>query len=290
MTTRLYFIISRTSPKAVVFRRGPSKRVCIISWNLKDDSFEPGQWFKGRIYERRCDLSPDGKYLGYFAATYKEPLLSWTAISKPPYLTALALWPKGDGWGGGGLFKNQQEFLLNHKPDEEDLHADFSLPKNLNINSFGEYAGHGEDDPIHHTRLLRDGWIMKSKGKKAVPKFNTDVTWDYSKDPVIYEKVNKNNSLKLQMQIKGLHKRGGSWYLIDHFLYNNKNNSPLSLTDTDWADWDHNGDLVYAQDGKLFRVKIESASIESSSTRKIADFSQMKFEEVIAPDWAKKWD
>src|SRR5262249_25498999 len=51
---------------------------------------------QGRIYERRCDLTPAGDRLVYFAASFRQPLHSWTAISRPPYLTALALWPKGD--------------------------------------------------------------------------------------------------------------------------------------------------------------------------------------------------
>jgi hypothetical protein len=99
-TARLYAILARRSPVAVLFRRGPSKQVLLIRWNTNDDSLLPGQWLKGRIYERRCDLSPDGDLLLYFAANWKKPYLSWSAVSRPPYLTALALWPKGDGWGG----------------------------------------------------------------------------------------------------------------------------------------------------------------------------------------------
>src|SRR5262249_39683455 len=61
--------------------------------------FYEGQWFNGRIYERRCDLSPSGKRLIYFAASYKAPYAIWTAVSRLPFLTAVTLWPKGDGWG-----------------------------------------------------------------------------------------------------------------------------------------------------------------------------------------------
>lgn len=67
---RLHAIIARERRRAVVFRRGPSKKVAVIGWNLNSDEFTPGQWFKGRIYEYRCDLSPDGNYLLYFAAKY----------------------------------------------------------------------------------------------------------------------------------------------------------------------------------------------------------------------------
>ncbi len=57
---RLFIIVARKSHAAVIFRRGPAKWVQLIKWNTKTDTFEAGQWFHGRIYERRCDLSPDG--------------------------------------------------------------------------------------------------------------------------------------------------------------------------------------------------------------------------------------
>src|SRR5689334_24278886 len=110
---RLYAILARESAQAVIFRRGPSNSVLLIQWNTAQDTFEYGQWLRGRIYERRCDLSPDGNLLLYFAAKYKEPLRSWSAISRPPYLKALALWPKGDGWGGGGHFESRTRIALN---------------------------------------------------------------------------------------------------------------------------------------------------------------------------------
>jgi len=64
---RLYVILARAAPVAVVFRRGPARRVQIVKWSTDTDRFEEGQWFHGRIYERRCDLSPDGGRLVYFA-------------------------------------------------------------------------------------------------------------------------------------------------------------------------------------------------------------------------------
>ena len=67
--------------------------------------------FKGRIYERRCDLSPDGQLLGYFAADRLSGFGTWTAVSRPPFLTALALWPKGDAWGGGAFFQDSCNLL-----------------------------------------------------------------------------------------------------------------------------------------------------------------------------------
>ena len=70
---RLHAILAREAPKAVVFRKGPSNRVCTIGWDLEHDTFTPGQWIKGRIYEYRSDLSPDGELMIYFAADYRRP-------------------------------------------------------------------------------------------------------------------------------------------------------------------------------------------------------------------------
>src|SRR5215469_5959559 len=99
-SARIYGLVARSTRRAVLFRRGPSRRVRLLSWNLETDEIDAGQWLKARIYERRCDLSPSGEKLVYFAANFRKPFYSWTAISRPPYFTALAFWPKGDCWGG----------------------------------------------------------------------------------------------------------------------------------------------------------------------------------------------
>jgi hypothetical protein len=117
--TRLHFIVAREAPRAVVFRRGPTRQVEVLTWDLETDVLTPGQWLKGRIYERRSDLSPSGELLAVFAAKWETPTMTWTAISRPPWLTALAVWPKGDAWGGGGLFDGERRFRLNHWPKQQ---------------------------------------------------------------------------------------------------------------------------------------------------------------------------
>jgi hypothetical protein len=140
-STRIYVIHARKAPFAVVFRRGPSKQVLTIAWDTGTHEFRMGQWFKGRIYEHRCDLSPSGEKLVYFAAKHRAPLFTWTAVSRPPYLTALALWPKGDAWGGGGLFKNERTISLNHPRSQFDLAENFKLPRALSVEPCGAYSG-----------------------------------------------------------------------------------------------------------------------------------------------------
>ena len=83
---RLHVLLARDSSKAVIIRRGPSRKTAVIGWDRKNDTFEVGQWLNGRIYERRCDLSPDGKHFIYFAMNGRwdsEVLGAWGQAEGP---------------------------------------------------------------------------------------------------------------------------------------------------------------------------------------------------------------
>ena len=116
---RLSVFLSRRSTAAVILRRGPSAWAHLTLWDRGTDAFSHGQWFHGRVYERRCDLSPDGSLFIYFAAKHGRARdddgigEAWTAISRPPYFTALALWPNLGSWYGGGVFKTDKLVLLD---------------------------------------------------------------------------------------------------------------------------------------------------------------------------------
>ena len=64
---RLFVYLAREAPIGVVLRRGPSAWARLSVWHTNTDSFEHGQWFKGRVYERRSDVSADGSLFVYFA-------------------------------------------------------------------------------------------------------------------------------------------------------------------------------------------------------------------------------
>ena len=162
---RVHPIPARKANTAVIIRRGPSKSVCTILWERRNDTFKLGQWLRGRIYERRCDLSPDGKHFIYFAMNGKwdGPVKgSWTAISRAPYLKALALWPWGDCWNGGGLFLSDNRFWRNagYHSDEPDTVG--RLGKKLTEESGYPFDdGYGGECPgVYYLRLQRDGWKL----------------------------------------------------------------------------------------------------------------------------------
>ena len=291
MTVRLYAILARDADRAIVFRRGPSKRVLVIRWNTADDTFEEGQWFKGRIYERRCDLSPDGELLVYFAANYRKPYFSWSAISRPPFLTALALWPKGDAWGGGGQFKSSNHLLLNHRANEMQLAEDFSLSKRLKVDPFGKHSGWGEDNPAWSERLERDGWILVAAGSIVKADFDAKVKIEFD-PPVTWEKVHPiwPHRYTLRMSIGGLNERDGPWYLIDHAVIDDDGSEVVKLGRSDWADWSDSGDLLFALSGRLHRLRRTSKNLPAlGEAITLADFSDRKFRELKAPPEALCW-
>lgn len=126
-------LLAARSRVAVIYRRGPSRQTCLIRWDRADDTFEVGQWFKGSIYPDRSALAPDGAHLLTFMGSFRPPFLTWTALSRPPYFTALALWPKGDTWGGGGLFVSERTFVLAHGDRPPDLAPGSRMPDGLTL-------------------------------------------------------------------------------------------------------------------------------------------------------------
>lgn len=288
--TRLFVILARNDRDAVIFRRGPSKQVLLIKWDRKNDSFEEGQWLKGRIYERRCDLSPSGKLLVYLAAKWKGPIQSWTAISKPPYLTALALWPNLGSWGGGGLFEGELSLSLNHDSLHSEL-AEGTLPRGMKVRPLGDHAGRGEDDPIYHLRLVRDGWSLVQAGKHSGYQRNSSPHWRLS-EPQIYEKrlMRRKSTQSLRMLLHGISERAGGKYVLEYEVLTDKGETLLRLPRIDWADWDSNGELLFAERGKLFRLPwSKDHKVGREAARELADFTSLTFAPKETPRKARSW-
>ncbi|MEB1529037.1 hypothetical protein [Xanthomonas sp. WHRI 7945] len=253
--TRLYALLAREARTGVIFRRGPSKQVQLIRWDLREDSFEHGQWFKGRIYERRCDLSPSGRLLVYFASKQQGDFVTWTALSRPPFFTALALWPKGDCWGGGGMFEDERTLLLNHRSQEGrdpfPLPTGFQVPHDLQVRPFGRGSGGGEDEPIDSALRQRDGWQVIDAGVGETGGLTSGVLYRFTR-PRVWEKPGASGR-RLQSLLQVVGRGNEAWYGLDHRVLDRDGTVLLDLPGSDWADWD-GGDLVFARDGCLYRL------------------------------------
>jgi hypothetical protein len=61
----------------------------------------------------------------------------------------------------------------------------------------------------------------------------------------------------------------------------------LILGETDWADWDANGDLLYAQGGRLYRRRIRQQCFEKPKC--LLDASAVKFRPLKPSAEAQTW-
>lgn len=153
----LYCLLARDAETGVIFRRGPSTQTLLIHWNLTTKRFTPGQWFKGRIYERRTDLSPDGTRMVYFAAKHRDTMPSWIAVSRPPYLTAHVLWPGSGTWNRISLFETNDRLAIDaHVTPAEG----FVIPHSLQVIEKPSPGHYFKLD--NHEQLVRDGWTVSS--------------------------------------------------------------------------------------------------------------------------------
>jgi len=170
---RLEMLHAREANETVIFRRGPSKWVQILKWNTVTDEIIQGHWFNGRIYTEKADLSPCGNYMIYFAAKFKKEIdkYSWTAISKPPYLTAIALWKKSDTFNGGGLFESKKSIYLSHTKNESQLEGGFNIHElQVRIKDVRFPFDHIELD-----RMKRDGWMWSDQNDLNL--YNADIQY-----------------------------------------------------------------------------------------------------------------
>lgn len=289
---RLYVIMARDGRSATIFRRGPSTQTKLIRWWLKSDTFDEGQWIRARVYERRADLSPDGDYLIYYAARFRQPLHTWTAVSHPPYFTALALWPKTDAGGGGGLFYSKTSICLNHPAGDRKLMDGFVLPKFIRIVSCGETSEDNEGVPGESQRLIRDGWrLVQRRHHIWHPNAKIRVTID---PPEVLARPSPRDTDLVLLRIQhGQSMRQGKTYLEDFQVVAKGKDIVRHYKTTDWADWDRNGDLLIADAGRVYRLPAKRvAKFHRDSwddARLLADFSAQRFTEVAPPEWALKW-
>ena len=286
MSARLFCILARAAPAGVIFRRGPSKWVRLIKWNTETDSFERGQWFRGRIYERRCDLSPDGSLLIYFAQKItaeslddSEYTYAWTAISRPPWLTALALWPKGDCWHGGGLFDiSRKGVWLNHRPECARPHPDHR-PRGLIVRSNPE--AYGEDYPIYDIRLRRDGWVTTQEGS-----YPWEGRGPRTEKAEVRQKPNRAGTMTLRMTLDAVDfaEYGGPYVTSYRIL--RPGGAEIPVDGASWADWDQQDRLVFIRDGKVFEGEVAADGLRIAE---LAEFNDDKPERIKSPEWAREW-
>ncbi len=269
----LFVLLASESRKAVVFGRGPSRQVLLFSWDRETDRVTPLQWLKGNVHEHRCDLSPSGEWLVSFAAL-SEKLPSVTAVCRLPSLAPMALWPKYELHGGGGLFDSNSSLRLDHGPDEQALAPGMRPPEELQVAPLRPAPSRADDLAIFELRLFRDGWCRLSEAGTPV-----------------YRKGGSGRSrgLELQMRLSGSGLGGGTLRAAEFCVIDPESSIESPLGWLDWADWDSTGELLFARGGRIFRFEVRPSHSGKSglgALREVADLCPFILQEQDSPSVA----
>lgn len=268
---RIYCIPAAKAPIVAVFRRGPASWSHVGRWDLKEGRFAPGAWLRGRIFPRRSDLSPDGRFLCYFAhkpsATWKQGE-AYVALSKLPWLTALHAFGTCGTWTRGYQFTG----------DENCEHpGDMKLPVPYGLCSI---------PVVQFANERRRGWEETTDS----PPRNPGDPWDECRNARM-QKCQPGGDHLLCVESVGL--AGGEFGVdqaVDGLHVNywlEKDGEIEILNQLQWADWHRDGQLLAAtRSGKLQVLDVDG---DDSKVLFEEDLSLLEPTPTCAPAWARQW-
>jgi len=172
--------------------------------------------------------------------------------------------PKGDCWGGGGLFTGERQFWLNQLGSlhergdlaDRSLRGDGPHP----VLYFG-----GECPGVYYPRLQREGWELVGHRSKKQKRRGTIFERDIGSYKVV--KTCREGSAT---------QPGRGCYWDEHALVYGDERRPL---DCDWLDtWQ--GQVYWVRAGCLYGGELTSAGLVGHL---IQDFNDMAFEAAQAP-------
>lgn len=197
---------------------------------------------------------------------------SWTAISRTPYLKALALWPWGDCWNGGGLFLSDSKYWLNvgfHQSVEDIVGG---LRKKLTEESdypFEESYG-GECPGIYYIRLQRDGWKLLQR----------DSITPHERVILFEKELPRGWVLEMTAHATIHHPVGKGCYYDTHRILHKPSGKIINHPEWEWADLDGTR-LVWVTKGVLYAASLSDTGLTDVKT--LHDFNDMPFEAIEAP-------
>jgi hypothetical protein len=278
----MFVLLARRASVGVILRRGPTAWWRVTRWDTGRDRFEAGQWFRGRIYPDKCDVSPDGKFLVYFAAKFyphadpKGIGSTWTAVSRPPYLTALALWPGIGTWGGSGVFLDDRTVLVATGWEHHPNHP----PGPLRVL---EYNSLKRGDPRHDVvPCWQNGW-QGILAPHQPDRYSLRYTaWRKTSGSLTLERGTDCERVWGEMNYDQYPSRRRSLYT----LYRT-GDEPVALFEAHWADWDQQGRLVATVGGRVFEGKLTKGF--RLRWRQLAAMNEEQPSRMEAPSWAQRW-
>jgi len=222
-------------------------------WDLASPAYEPGAWLRGTIYPQRCDLSPDGRWFAYFAmkqAADWDLGATYIAISRLPWLTALAAWGIGSTWTRGMQFVEDASVRHVDEPDVGDLGTLYER--------YGLQMTAADSFAVERRR----GWSETA----GTPPRDTGDAWDEARgDRIVMERPRPGSGGSERLTVRGtyaaIRELHGLRTQIRYEVV--RGGDATVLDDVQWADWDPGGRLLaVTNDGRLqIRERIEEDSI-----------------------------
>lgn len=271
---RIFCIPATDAPVVAVLRRGPSDWFHVGRWELEPNRYVPGAWLHGALYEQRCDLSPDGRWLAYFALlprpTGWAPGSTYIAVSRLPWLTALAAWGTDGTWTQGAHFVHRNDWTMPD-PDYGDpapLRQQFGLA----LTSASSYAVE-----------RRRGWTEASG---TPPRLAGDA-WDTSRGDAVTMQKPRPGSASSRLLVSGAYagSREGEPGAINYRLEDRS--GALPLPDVQWADWSARGQLLVATtEGRL---QVRNYSYGHTTVAWEYDLAALSPDPTEPPPEARHW-
>jgi hypothetical protein len=231
---RMHLIPALSAPRVIVIRRKPSRVAHVMCWNTETDEIEHGSWFRGRIYELRCDVSPDGERMAYLAAGVNRR--TWTGVCSPPWLKTAVDQDNAGTQLCGGVFRSDTEFDAEKRAKTEAVEPAGDLPQQPLTGAGPKSSG---DEAVLFPRLKRDGWRQLGYGLLG----SGGQRWESQPTPA---------HPVLTMWDKGWQENQGHVLEFEMAAI-----AGLVGPDVSWAAWDCLGQLVLARRGVLERYTLD---------------------------------
>jgi hypothetical protein len=239
---RIFGIAATRAPVVAVLRRGPSDWSHLGAWDVARGLYTPGAWIRGNLYPQRCDLSPDGRWFCYLtlkAAATWHPGPSYVAISRLPWLTALAAWRTDGTWTRGIHFVEDTGVWQVAEPEVGDIAPCRRM--------FGVALTRASVFAVERRR----GWTETADS----PPPQASDPWDEQRASSVTMEKMRPGTDGARLRVQGYFAafrttRPGEPRQIRYEITGE--GGPLHLADVQWADWAADGSLLVAtHDGRL---------------------------------------
>jgi len=258
-----------------VIRRGPSSWCGVGRWDVAHGRYEEGAWLGGKLYPQRCDLSPDGRWFCYFAlhgSARWELGATYVAISRLPWLHALAAWGTNGTWTRGAHFVADPAVREVGAPDHGSVPYD----------DLG--AGLAVTRPASYAVERRRGWVEAEGTAPRAP----DDLWDERRaDSLRMTKPQPGSEGAVRLEVSGGYAafRSGSSRDVRYRIVDAGRG--VELRDVQWADWARDGTLLVATVGG--RLEVRTAGSWPVAARAVADLAHDMPTPREAPPEARRY-